>query len=119
VELARWANTLVVATPLDASTNRLINREVIEALGPDGLLVNIARGAVVDEDELIAALKDGRLGRAALDVFETEPTPAARWEDVPNTILTPHIAGMTHEAIAAMFERTATATLDFLEAKQS
>jgi len=119
VELARWANVLVIATPLDASTNRLVNREVIEALGPDGLLVNVARGGVVDEDELIAALKDGRLGRAALDVFETEPTPPARWEGVPNTILTPHVAGMTHEAIAAMFERAATTALDFVNGKRS
>src|SRR5690606_6015804 len=115
---ARWANTLIIATPRDPATNRLVNREVIEALGPDGLLINIARGGVVDEDELIAALKDGRLGRAALDVFETEPTPPARWEGVPNTILTPHVAGMTHEAIAAMFERAATTTLEFLEGKR-
>ena len=75
---------------------------MIEALGPQGLLVNVARGQLVDEAALIAALKDGRLGQAALDVFETEPTEAARWADVPNTVLTPHTAGATGEAVQGM-----------------
>jgi phosphoglycerate dehydrogenase-like enzyme len=56
----------------------------------------------VDEDALIAALKDGRLGGAALDVFATEPTPAARWADVPNTLLTPHMAGATRAGVTNM-----------------
>jgi phosphoglycerate dehydrogenase-like enzyme len=56
----------------------------------------------VDEDALIAALKHGRLGGAALDVFATEPTPAARWTDVPNTLLTPHMAGATRAGVANM-----------------
>lgn len=114
IELATWANVLVIATPLDPSTNRLVGREVIDALGPQGLIVNVARGAVIDEDELIAALKEGRLGSAALDVFETEPTPPARWEGVPNVILTPHVAGVTHEAIAGVFEQAARNALEFV-----
>ena len=75
---------------------------MIEALGPQGLLVNVSRGQVVDEDALIMALKDGRLGQAALDVFQQEPTPAGRWLDVPNTVLTPHTAGATTEAVQRM-----------------
>ena len=64
------------------------------------MIVNITRGAVIDEDALIAALRDGRLGRAALDVFEDEPTSPHRWRDLPNTILTPHVAGVSNESMA-------------------
>ena len=75
---------------------------MLDAVGARGLVVNISRGSIIDEDALIARLKDGRLGGAALDVFEAEPTPAARWEGVPNAVLTPHIAGNTRGAIPAM-----------------
>lgn len=100
--LARHNDFLVICNRADSSNRKMISTEVIEALGPKGCLVNISRGQVVDEDALIAALKDGRLGMAALDVFETEPTPAARWAGVPNTVLTPHTAGGTIESIPAM-----------------
>ena len=100
--LARDSDVLVVACRADDSNIGLISREVIEALGPEGLLVNVARGQLVDEDALIAALKDGRLGQAALDVFEAEPTDAGRWADVPNTVLTPHTGGATTEAVQGM-----------------
>jgi lactate dehydrogenase-like 2-hydroxyacid dehydrogenase len=102
LELARDSDVLVAACRADDDNVGLISREVIEALGPDGLLVNVARGQLVDEDALIAALKDGRLGQAALDVFEAEPTDAARWADVPNTVLTPHTGGATTEAVQGM-----------------
>lgn len=101
-ELARWAEVLVVACKADDSNRGLIDREVIAALGPDGLLVNVARGQLVDEPALIAALKAGTLGGAALDVFEIEPTDPARWTDVPNTLLTPHTGGATTHAVPAM-----------------
>lgn len=101
-ELARDSDVLVVACRADETNRGLISAEVIEALGPNGLLVNVARGSLVDEDALIAALKAGRLGQAALDVFETEPTPAARWADVPNVVLTPHTGGATSEAVQGM-----------------
>ena len=102
LDLARDSDVLVVACRADDDNVGLISREVIEALGPDGLLVNVARGQLVDEDALIAALQDGRLGQAALDVFEDEPTEAARWAGVPNTVLTPHTGGATTEAVQGM-----------------
>lgn len=102
IELARDSDILVVACKADDSNIGLISREVIEALGPQGLVVNVARGQLIDEDSLIAALKDGRLGQAALDVFAAEPVDVARWADVPNTVLTPHTAGATTEAVQGM-----------------
>jgi lactate dehydrogenase-like 2-hydroxyacid dehydrogenase len=96
IELARWCTALIVATRGDAVA--LIDAETISAVGPEGLIVNVSRGAVVDENALIAALCDGRLGGAALDVFVDEPTPAEKWRDVPNVVLTPHIAGVSHES---------------------
>ena len=102
LDLARDNDALVVACRADETNRGLISREVMETLGPDGLLVNVARGQLVDEDALIAALTAGRLGHAALDVFETEPTDPARWAEVPNTTLTPHTAGATTEAVQGM-----------------
>ena len=101
ISLASWADILAVCARGDKSTERLIDAHVIEALGADGLLVNISRGSVIDEDALIAALKAGKLGGAGLDVFQEEPTPADRWRDVPNTTLTPHLGGGTREALYA------------------
>lgn len=101
-DLAARSDILVVACKADETNRGLISGAVIEALGPQGLLVNVARGQLVDETALIAALKDGRLGQAALDVFEDEPTDAARWTDVPNTVLTPHTGGATTEAVQGM-----------------
>ena len=106
LDLAGDSDILVVACRASEVTRGLISGEIIEALGPDGLLVNVSRGQVVDEDALIAALKDGRLGMAALDVFQTEPTPSARWADVPNTVLTPHTAGATSAAVPKMVALT-------------
>ena len=102
LELARDNDVLGVACRADETNRGLISREVMEALGPDGLLVNVARGQLVDEDALIEALTAGKLGHAALDVFETEPTDPARWADVPNTTLTPHTGGATNEAVQGM-----------------
>jgi lactate dehydrogenase-like 2-hydroxyacid dehydrogenase len=100
--LAQASDILVVACRADASNRGLVSREVIEAVGAKGLIVNVARGSLIDEDALIAALRDGRLGRAALDVFVEEPTPAGRWADVPGTVLTPHTAGGTVDSIPRM-----------------
>lgn len=97
-ELAAWCDILFVAVRAHDDTRGLIDAAIIDAVGPDGLIVNVARGFVVDEDALVAALKDGRLGLAALDVFAEEPTPAARWADVPNVVLAPHMAGSTRNS---------------------
>lgn len=94
-ELADWADFLIVATPGGPETIGLISAEVIEALGPEGVLVNIARGSVVDEPALIAALQDGRLGAAGLDVFLDEPHPDPALAELPNTALFPHHASGT------------------------
>ncbi|TXN00156.1 2-hydroxyacid dehydrogenase [Methylobacterium sp. WL64] len=96
IDLARWCTALIVATRGDAAG--LIDAKTIAAVGPKGLIVNISRGAVIDEDALIAALKDGSLGRAALDVFAQEPAAPERWRDAPNVILTPHVGGVSQEA---------------------
>jgi hydroxypyruvate reductase len=114
VELARDCDVLIVAAPLSPETRGLIDAPVLEALGARGLLINIARGGVVDEDALIDALKTGRLGSAALDVFEQEPTPPARWEGVPNVILTPHTAGVTHEVMNAVYDLAAARAIGFV-----
>jgi len=100
--LAKDSDILVVASRAEASNRGLISREIIEAVGSAGLIVNVARGSLIDELELAAALKDGRLWRAALDVFETEPTPGERWADLPNVVLTPHTAGSSTEAVPLM-----------------
>lgn len=104
--LARDSDVLFVACRGDAANRHLIGEAVIEAVGPRGCIVNVARGSVIDEDALVDALKSGRLGMAALDVFEQEPTPAERWADVPNTVLTPHTAGGTLESIPKMVGQT-------------
>lgn len=101
-ELAHWCTVLIIATRGDVGP--LVEEDIISAVGRDGLIVNIARGSVVDEQALISALKSGRLGRAALDVFAEEPTPPERWRDVPNVILTPHAAGLSHEAGARVHD---------------
>lgn len=102
LQLAQDSDILVVCCPGGDETRGLVSAEVIDAVGPKGMIVNVARGSVIDEAALIDALKAGRLWRAALDVFETEPTPAERWADVPGTLLTPHRAGGTSEGVPQM-----------------
>ncbi|MDQ0463574.1 lactate dehydrogenase-like 2-hydroxyacid dehydrogenase [Caulobacter ginsengisoli] len=102
LDLARDTDALMVCCRASPQTEKLISAEVIDAVGPRGAVINISRGQVVDEEALIAALKAGRLGLAGLDVFAQEPTPAERWADVPNTVLTPHSAGGTVDSIPLM-----------------
>jgi lactate dehydrogenase-like 2-hydroxyacid dehydrogenase len=104
--LAEASDILVVACKASPQTTGLITREIIEAVGPGGLLVNVSRGQVVDEEAVIEALKSGALGMAALDVFMQEPTPPERWADAPNVVLTPHTAGATTAAAPKMVALT-------------
>lgn len=100
--LAANVDFLVAITPGGASTKHLINAEVLQALGPRGYLINVARGSVVDEEALIAALQNGTIAGAGLDVFANEPhVPEALWR-MTNVVLTPHMASATTETRQAM-----------------
>jgi len=97
VALATWADVLILAIAGGPATEGLISTPVLDALGPQGVLVTVARGSVVDEPALIAALREGRLGRAGLDVFASEPDPDPALTSLPNVTLTPHAASATEE----------------------
>jgi hydroxypyruvate reductase len=100
LELARNCKVLIVAANADASTHHLIGREVLDALGPEGYIVNIARGSLIDEAALISALLERRIAGAALDVFEDEPRVPQELRALPNVVLTPHIGTATVETRA-------------------
>ncbi len=101
-DLAANVDFLVVITPGGAGTRHLINAEVLQALGPKGFLINVARGSVVDEQALLQALQSGTIAGAALDVYTNEPhVPEAFWK-LENVVLTPHMASATHETRQAM-----------------
>ena len=102
--MARDVDALICVAPGGASTHHLVNREVCDALGPDGVLINVGRGSVVDEMALIAALEDGTLGMSGLDVFENEPHIPPNLRTLRNVVLTPHIGSATVETRAAMAE---------------
>ncbi|MDQ6524537.1 2-hydroxyacid dehydrogenase [Nocardioides sp. LHD-245] len=102
VELAAGVDSLVAVVPGGAGTAALIDGEVLDALGPTGVLINIARGSVVDEPALVAALRDGRLGGAGLDVYADEPRVPAELTTMDNVVLLPHLASGTHPTRAAM-----------------
>ncbi|KAK7349186.1 hypothetical protein VNO77_06353 [Canavalia gladiata] len=102
VELASNCNILVVACPLTEETHHIVNREVINALGPKGFLINIGRGKHVDEQELVSALLEGRLGGAGIDVFENEPYVPEELFGLENVVLLPHVGSATVETRTAM-----------------
>ena len=106
VELARWADTLVVITAGGAATRHLVNAEVLQALGPDGFLVNVARGSVVDQDALVQALQTGAIAGAGLDVYADGPQVPAELMTLDNVVLLPHIASATSETRQAMEAQT-------------
>ncbi|MCT8972945.1 2-hydroxyacid dehydrogenase [Microbaculum marinisediminis] len=102
VDMARDVDWLVALTPGGAGTEKLISRAVLEALGPDGMFVNVARGSVADQDALIDLLANGGLGGAALDVFADEPHVPEALRRMENVILSPHQGSATRETRDAM-----------------
>jgi lactate dehydrogenase-like 2-hydroxyacid dehydrogenase len=102
--LAAASDYLVVITPGGAGTRKLIDAAVLKALGPQGCLINVARGSVVDEAALVAALQDGTIAAAGLDVFEAEPNVPAALCALDNVVLTPHIGSATAQTRRAMAE---------------
>lgn len=106
VEMARDADFLCAICPGGVATRSIVNRPVLEALGPKGILVNVARGSVVDADALIAVLREGKLGGAALDVFPEEPKVPTALLEFGNVIVQPHVASATIETRTAMGDLT-------------
>jgi hydroxypyruvate reductase len=102
IELARGSDVLVIAASANERNRGLISKSVLQALGSQGVIINVARGSLVDEEAVIDALRRDALCAAALDVYQDEPTVPDRWADVPNTFLSPHIAGVTDLAVSRM-----------------
>lgn len=100
--LARWCDVLVLTCPANETTRGMIGPGILEALGPDGYLVNVSRGSVVDERALIVALDAGQIAGAALDVFEHEPHVPTELIASGKVVLTPHVASATAECRQAM-----------------
>ena len=102
IELARQSDFLFVTLAASAATRHIVGRDVIEALGPEGMLINISRASNIDEEALLEALETGKLGSAALDVFEGEPKLNPRFLALDNVLLQPHHASGTIETRKAM-----------------
>ena len=101
IEMAKTVDTLIVIVPGGAKTAKLVNADVLKALGPRGVVINVSRGSVVDEQALIAALKSGTILAAGLDVFANEPTVPDELRAMQNVVLLPHIGS------ASVFTRNA------------
>ncbi|AYD03973.1 2-hydroxyacid dehydrogenase [Neorhizobium sp. NCHU2750] len=104
IELAEDSDVLCVVISANAETRNIINADILKALGPKGYLINIARGTVVDEDALLAALNDGTIAGAGLDVFVNEPSIRPDFFTAPNTVLMPHQGSATIETRLGMGE---------------
>lgn len=102
VALAQAVDVLIVVLPGGPATRHMIDAPVLEALGPDGVLINVARGSVVDEPALIAALQEGKIAAAGLDVFAHEPQVPAALLTMENVVLLPHIGTSTHHTRGLM-----------------
>lgn len=100
--LAEWCSVLMIAVRAGTNTHHAVNAGILQKLGPDGYVVNIARGSVIDEAALVAALTNNTIAGAGLDVFEKEPHPQGALTDLPNVVLTPHIGGHTANSHSAM-----------------
>ncbi|HEV2567041.1 MAG TPA: 2-hydroxyacid dehydrogenase [Microvirga sp.] len=115
--LAEACDVLIVITPGGASTRHLINAEVLKALGPNGVLINVARGTVVDEEALIEALKSGTILSAGLDVYEDEPRVPQELIDLEHVVLLPHIASASVHTRNAMGKLVADNLISWFDGK--
>lgn len=115
VELAASVDVLVVAAAGGKGTRKLVDREVLEALGPDGYLINVARGSVIDQEVLVELLTSGGLAGAGLDVFADEPHVPDELLDLDNVVLLPHVGSGTTQTRAAMEALTLANLNEYLE----
>jgi lactate dehydrogenase-like 2-hydroxyacid dehydrogenase len=106
--LAQWCDFLVIATPGGPATQHLVNKAVLDALGPNGFVVNVSRGSVVDTAALADALKAGSIAGAGLDVYEGEPHLPEALRELRNVVLTPHVGGRSPEAVMASVQNFIT-----------
>lgn len=117
VDLAAWCDVLVAITPGGAATRHLVNGDVLKALGPKGYVVNVARGSVIDEAALLAALQNGTIAGAGLDVFEDEPRVPPAFFELQNVALAPHVGSATVETRKAMGDLTVDNLIAHLEGR--
>jgi len=117
IEMARAADVLLVITPGGAATRNLINAEVLGALGPEGILINMARGSVVDEPALIKALQQKKILSAGLDVFANEPQVPRELIEMDNVVLLPHVGSASHATRRAMDELVANNIISWFAGK--
>jgi lactate dehydrogenase-like 2-hydroxyacid dehydrogenase len=117
IGLAEACDVLIVITPGGAATRHLINADVLKALGPNGVLINVARGTVVDEQALIEALKSGTILSAGLDVYEDEPRVPEELIDMEHVVLLPHIASASVHTRNAMGKLVADNIVSWVEGK--
>jgi lactate dehydrogenase-like 2-hydroxyacid dehydrogenase len=117
VEMARAVDLLIAITPGGAGTRHLVNAEVLKALGPNGILINVARGSVVDEEALVKALKDKTILAAGLDVYANEPKVPEELIDMDNVVLLPHVGSASHATRRAMDELVANNIVSWFSGK--
>ncbi|WP_322886236.1 2-hydroxyacid dehydrogenase (plasmid) [Sinorhizobium medicae] len=117
--LAAWADLLVVTCPAGPETIGLVNHAVLANLGPEGYLVNVSRGTIVDEQALISALAGNRIAGAALDVFENEPFVPDTLRNDPRVVLSPHMGSGTHETRQQMGDSMVAALVEHFESRSA
>jgi lactate dehydrogenase-like 2-hydroxyacid dehydrogenase len=117
IAMAKAVDILMVAAPGGAGTRNIINADVLDALGPDGVLVNIARGSLVDDEALIAALRERRILGAGLDVFAEEPRVPEAYLALDNAVLTPHVGSATTVTRLAMANLVVDNLFSFMDGK--
>jgi hydroxypyruvate reductase len=105
LDLAGECDVLMLSCPGGEATRNLVDRNVLERLGPRGYLINVARGSVVDEPALLESLRDGTIAGAGLDVFATEPNIDPRFFELENVVLEPHSSSITYETRRAIIDR--------------